>query len=108
MIIGRVHKCQRASSKDLVSYPAEAQQESTGFEQSARLALNRPSTCRYYLSGSDAFRLKLMLPLHPERLQHLRDEEMAAEQLKQLKLLAQTEAKPGSIRPGPVTDSQEP
>ena len=39
---------------------------------------------RYYLSGSDAFRLKLMLPLHPDRLQHLKDEELAAEQLDKL------------------------
>ena len=41
---------------------------------------------RYYLKGSDAFRLKLMLPLHPERLQALKDEEIAAEQLKQLSI----------------------
>ena len=41
---------------------------------------------RYYLSGSDAFRLKLMLPLHPDRLQALKDEEIAAEQLKQLSM----------------------
>ena len=41
---------------------------------------------RYYLSGSDAFRLKLMLPLHPDRLQALKDEEIAAEQLKQLSI----------------------
>ena len=42
--------------------------------------------CRYYLRGSDAFRLKLMLPLHPERLKQIQDEELAAEQLKQLSI----------------------
>ncbi len=36
--------------------------------------------CRYYLSGSDAFRLKLLLPLPPERI--------AAEQLSAMQLQA--------------------
>lgn len=36
--------------------------------------------CRYYLSGTDAFRLKLLLPLPPERL--------AAEQLYAMQLQA--------------------
>lgn len=64
---------------------------------------------RYYLSGSDAFRLKLMLPLHPVRLQHIRDEQLAAEQLRQLSLV------PGEIKAGSskdelllASDSQKP
>jgi len=31
---------------------------------------------RYYLSGSDAFRLKLMLPLHPSKLQQMQEEQL--------------------------------
>ena len=45
--------------------------------------------CRYYLSGTDAFRLKLLLPLPPERL--------AAEQLSAMQLQAGSQpAAPGA------------
>ena len=38
-------------------------------------------SCRYYLNGVDAFRLKLLLPVTQERL-----DEIAAEELKQMSL----------------------
>ena len=41
---------------------------------------------RYYLSGSDAFRLKLLLPLPQERLQQMQDEQIAAKELTNLSL----------------------
>lgn len=43
---------------------------------------------RYYLSGSDAFRLKLMLPLPEERLRELQEEQLVAEELSRMSLEA--------------------
>ena len=60
---------------------------------------------RYYLSGSDAFRLKLLLPLPPERLQQMQDEQIAAKELTNLSLgpLAEPSAETASTsQPTPL------
>lgn len=59
---------------------------STPWLSSARAPFPR----RYYLSGSDAFRLKLMLPLPPERAQELQDEQLVAAELDRMRLAAET------------------
>ena len=63
---------------------------------------------RYYLSGSDAFRLKLLLPLPPERLQQMQDEQIAAKELTHLSLQPLAEPSPetaSTSQPTPVSSN---
>ena len=53
--------------------------------------------CRYYLSGTDAFRLKLLLPLPPERL--------AVEQLSAMQLQAGSQPAATGTPPAALMDA---
>lgn len=63
---------------------------------------------RYYLSGSDAFRLKLMLPLSPERLEELKNEQIAAEQLAQMRLQSSPAGVAGTAQQPAAEASHDP